>query len=192
MSALPGFPYRAMDGENTCGPTALASVLEFLGIAPADMETVWGFRRGTDRTDTPGHHLRALCRLEVPVAMRQGLTLDMIAAAVAAGRPVVVLVTVGRLLRHWIVVTGVDDDSVTVAWGDSTEPRVMSRDEFSRIFSHGLLDILMGTRRLGYVVGGSAPWAASRLLECWSGLIRPIAEHVIVPLIELVCRRRPH
>ena len=196
-ASLDGFPYAAADGPHLCGPTALAQVLEFQGIGPGrdELERIWGFRRGSDRSDTPGHHFRALGRLGVPFAVRQRVSLEMIASAVGAGRPVVGLLTVGTMLRHWVVVTGVSSGGVTVAWGDSKQPRVLAREEFAKARSGGMLDVLMGTVRLAYVVGEAppAPWRSSRLLELYFRLQRPFAEHLAVPFAEACLRgiRRP-
>ena len=188
-ASLDRFPYREMEEPHLCGPTALAQVLEFLELGPpaGELERLWGFRRGSDRTDTPGHHIRVLRALGLPYAVRRGLSLDELAAAVSASDPVVALVATGRLLRHWVVVTGISDGSVTLAWGDRDGPVTLASGEFDQAFSGGVLDILMGTRRLGYCVGrpgGTLPWPSSRALELHFRLQRPVAEYAVIPVVE--------
>jgi len=183
---LEGFPYRKMAEPHSCGPTALAQALEFceLGRPVEELERTWGFRRGSDRTDTPGHHLRVLRRLGIPFAIRQGLTFEMVASALEAGHPVVGLLATGRLVRHWVVITGITERDVTLAWGDSDRPRKLPRRDFESAFGGGALDVLMGTRRLGYCVGGDLPWGRSRALELYFRLQRPLAQYCVVPVIE--------
>lgn len=187
-AVLKGFPFRAMEEPHSCGPAALCSALEHIGRMPpgglAEIERLWRFRRGSDRTDTPGHHLGVLRALGVPYAIRSWLALGDLERALAAGSPVVALLATGRLLRHWVVVTGVEEEAVSVAWGDGPAPRELARPAFEAAFTGGPLDVLLGTRRLAYAVGDGAPWRSSKLLELYFRLQRPLAEHLVVPAVE--------
>jgi hypothetical protein len=105
---------------------------------------------------------------------------------------VVSLLATGRLVRHWVVVTGITGDTVTLAWGDREGPVTLGAAEFRRAFSGGALDILMGTRRLGYCVarpGRPLPWPSSRALEAYFRLQRPVAQYAVVPLVEVLFGR---
>jgi len=202
---LEDFPYRPSAEPHSCGPTALVQALEHRGLAVEleELERAWGFRRGCDRTDTPGHHFRALRRLGIPFAVRRGLTPDMLISALAAGHPVVALLTTGRWLRHWVVVTGAAGAEMTLAWGggggggggggDGERPRTMSAPGFESAFRGGALDVLMGTSRLGYCVGDALPWPSSRSLELYFRLQRPVAQHCVIPVVETLLGglRRP-
>jgi len=165
---LPGFRPEPMQTANDCGPTALLAAAHCVGIAlgRGTLLATWGFREGCDRLDTPGHHLRVLARLGIPVAMRRRVGPAAVARALGAGSPVVLLVPRG-FLWHWVVAAGVRDGSLVCSWGDGSlrevPPGRFGRAPLANALSRGLR-----VDRLGYVIGRRGrplPWERDRPLE---------------------------
>ncbi len=177
------FEPLAMLRPGDCGPTALLQVLRCIGrrIEREELIRLWGFREGVDRLDTPGHHLRVLCSLGVPAAVRRRLGRREITRAVEAGRPVVLLVPVGLFRWHWIVACGADRAGAVVS--DGTGNLVALPWEK-----------LLGLRRrrpegrvfrvdgLGYAAGLPFPFEPDRPLERDLLRLAALAEEALAPV----------
>jgi len=192
---LDGFLPLAMRSSNDCGPTAMLQALRHLGvdIGYDELLRVWRFRLGADRTDTPGHHLRALGRLGVPFSIRRRLGRERIARALQAGRPVVMLVPTGLLMWHWIVACGMEDDGLIVSRGDDGTAG-MRWDDLSRIARARPEGRALRVDGLGYCLGSPAPFETDIALERDLVRLARIAEGGLAPvepLMRLVCRGCP-
>lgn len=188
---LPGFEPLAMQCANDCGPTALLQALRHLGlrVTRAELMRLWHFREGADRFDTPGHHLRVMRALRVPVAVRRRLGRAQIASAVEAGRPVVLLVPAGLFRWHWVVVCGAGSAGVVVSGGrgDLVEVPWEKLLGISRRRPEGRALRVDG---LGYVVGRPSPFEPDRALERDLARLAALAEEMLTPVEPVLAAAR--
>ena len=179
---LNGFRPLAMRLRNDCGPTAMLQVLGHAGIDVAydELLRVWGFREGADRTDTPGHHLLTLRRLGLSVAMRRRLGRRRIERALGIGRPVVMLVPVGRCRWHWVVACGLEDDGPLISPGDGGIASI-GWDELARRARRMPEGRAFRVDGLGYCIGRSHPFEADVAIERDLVRLARIAEGTLAP-----------
>jgi len=179
---LDGFLPLAMRSSNDCGPTAMLQALRHSGvdIDYDELLRVWRFRRGADRTDTPGHHLRALGRLGVAFSIRRRLGRGRIARALQAGRPVVMLVPTGVLRWHWIVACGVEHGRLMVSRGDGGTAGIRW-DDLSKVARARPEGRALRVDGLGYSLGRPAPFETDVALERDLVRLARIAEGTLGP-----------
>ncbi len=167
MGFVEGFEPALMEEKNDCGPVALRQALGCSGVRVElrELKRVWGWS-GSDLLDTPWAHARAMKRLGVGFSMRIGWTADEALAEVQKGRPVVLLLRRGLARFHWVVACGEEERKLLVSTGKGVE--AFARERLDSDLPRGLVPLLLGCRRLGYVVGrgegeGACP-ACARIL----------------------------
>jgi len=188
---LDGFLPLAMRSSNDCGPTAMLQALRHMGvdIDYDELLRIWRFRRGADRTDTPGHHLLALGRLGVPFSIRRRLGRERTARALRAGRPVVMLVPTGLMNWHWIVACGMERDGLIVSRGDNATAGIGWKD-LSRIARARPEGRALRVDGLGYCLGRPAPFETDTALERDLVRLARIASGALAPVEPLVSLAR--
>jgi ABC-type bacteriocin/lantibiotic exporter with double-glycine peptidase domain len=112
------------DETDQCGPSTLASVLNYWGIpaTPEELRAEMYIERV--RGSLPFDLVLAAERRTISAQAARG-TLDALKAEVRAGRPVIVLLnirTAERPYGHFIVVTGYDDDRLGLVAHSGPKP----------------------------------------------------------------------
>lgn len=118
-----------------CGPAATMAVCRFLGTGPeTEQEYVDGMGT-TEEGTSPAQIVGYLRSLDLAVEEGEGKSLDDLATYTASGKPVICAVKAGKS-GHWVVVCGVEADTVHVH--DPLSGRVtVQADDFVRDWRDG-------------------------------------------------------
>lgn len=140
------FPLHVQPDEITCGPTSLKMVLEHYGKVHSVDEikkktkTELFVYQGTKIGGTAPDQMKlGLSHFGVPCNLVHA-NMDQLRNYISQSKPCIVLVRSGKMLLHWIVAIGYDENNIIVANPSNGERNVLKNDIFENAwkFTHDL------------------------------------------------------